>query len=117
MYNFFLIIHVIVSILLILIVLFQAGKSLGLGGLMGGGSSDAIFTGAGGNDIMKKITAVLAVMFLATSFTLSMMSAKKPARSLMDIMPPAPVMPENDGFTIPGQESATTDEVAKSTAS
>lgn len=98
MYSFFLIVHIIICILLIVIVLFQAGKKFGLSGLMGGGSSDAIVTGASGNMLLKKITAVLAVLFIITSLTLTIMTAKGTNRSLMsDIMPPTPVMPDATG--------------------
>jgi len=97
LYNFLLIIHIIICILLIVIVLFQAGKKFGLSGLMGGGSSDAIVTGASGNTLIKKITAVLAIMFLVISLTLTIMTSKNTNKSLMsDIMPPTPVMPETN---------------------
>jgi preprotein translocase subunit SecG len=92
-----LILHIIICILLIIIVLFQAGKKFGLSGLMGGGSSDAIVTGAGGNSLIKKITTVFAVLFLLTSLSLTLMTAKNTNRSLMsDIMPPTPVMPDTN---------------------
>ncbi len=94
MYGVVLTIHIIICVLLIMLVLFQAGKSLGLGGLMGGGSSDAIFTSAGGSNLLKKITAVLAVLFLVTSLLLAVIVANKPRKSLMDIMPPTPTLPE-----------------------
>jgi preprotein translocase subunit SecG len=79
---------------LISIVLLQVGKSFGLSGLIGGGSSDAILTVAGGNSFMKKITVILAALFLITSFSLTFLTSKKLNKSLlMDIMPPAPTFP------------------------
>lgn len=94
MYTFILIIHSITCVLLILIVLLQAGKSFGLSGLMGGGSSEAILTTAAGNSLLKKITAVLALIFLTTSFSLTFLTSKRLNKSLLqDIMPPAPTFP------------------------
>ncbi|MCP4482765.1 MAG: preprotein translocase subunit SecG [bacterium] len=114
MYSFILIIHSIICILLIMIVLFQAGKTLGLGGLTGGGSSgDAIMTGTGGNVFLKKITAGLAVMFIITSVTLTVMSANRPSSSLMDIMPPAPVIPDHNPLAVPKPTVETTTTAAK----
>lgn len=114
MYSFLLIIHIIICILLIVIVLFQAGKKFGLSGLMGGGSSDAIVTGASGNMLLKKITAVLAVMFLLTSLSLTFLTTKNTNRSLMsDIMPPTPVMPDTTGNT----EAPSSDSVNNTTNS
>jgi preprotein translocase subunit SecG len=94
LYTFILIIHSITCVLLILIVLLQAGKSFGLSGLMGGGSSEAILTTAAGNTLLKKITAVLALIFLTTSFSLTFLTSKRLNKSLLqDIMPPAPTFP------------------------
>ena len=108
MYSFLLIIHIIICILLIVLVLFQAGKKFGLSGLMGGGSSDAIVTGAGGNSLLKKITTVLAVLFLLTSLTLTILTTKNTSRSLMsDIMPPTPFMPETSA-SVPVQNNVNT---------
>lgn len=95
MYSFLLIIHIIICILLIIVVLFQAGKKFGLSGLVGGGSSDALISGSGGNSLLKTITSVIAVLFLITSISLTVLTSKRSNKSLMsDIMPPAPLFPE-----------------------
>ncbi len=99
MYTFILIIHIITCVLLIAIVLLQAGKSFGLSGLMGGGTGDAVLTGAGGNKLLKRATLILAIVFMLTSLTLTSITAKNPNRSLMrNIMPPAPVIPDTEGI-------------------
>ncbi|MFC1546418.1 preprotein translocase subunit SecG [bacterium] len=88
--------YVIVCVCLIAIVLFQVGKGASLSGFLGGGSSDALLSGASGTSLIKKITAGFAIGFMCLALILSVISAKRPKRSLMDIMPPAPVIPETD---------------------
>lgn len=95
MYTFVLIIHFIVCVLLIMIVLLQVGKSFGLSSLMGGGTSDAIVTTASGNVILKRITLILAVLFMVTSFSLTFITSKRlNTSSIMNIIPPVPTLPD-----------------------
>ena len=70
------IIHYIVSILLILIVLLQAGRGGGMGAAFGGGGSQ-VFGGRGAASFLSKFTAGCAIVFFSTSFTLSWMSSRK----------------------------------------
>ncbi|MFC1566216.1 preprotein translocase subunit SecG [bacterium] len=95
MFSFILTVHIITCLFLIVVVLFQVGKGANMSTLFGGGGSDAIFGGASGGNFFKKVTAGFAIVFMLTSLTLAVMSAKRPARSLMDIMPPKPVIPED----------------------
>lgn len=99
LYTLILVIHTIVCVCLVAIVLLQIGKGSGMSGLLGGGSSDSLISGTQGNVLLKKITAGCAILFMCTSLTLSFMSAKRKTRSLMDIMPPAPVIPQD---VVPG---------------
>jgi len=117
MYTFFLIIHIIVCILLVLIVLFQAGKSFGLSGLTGGGASDAIMTGVGENNLIKKVTLILAILFFVNSFILSYVVKKKPNQSLMNIMPPAPIVENNISEISSSTNSSTQTSSSTSTGS
>lgn len=73
----------IISILLILVVLLQFGKGAEAG-LLGGGASEAVFSGSQKGNILSKITAVLAVLFLANSILLSKVQSSKTGSSLMD---------------------------------
>ena len=93
MYTFVLILHVIVSLILIAVILFQAGKGGGLadtfGGGGGGGSQTTIF-GQKASDFLTKATEVSAVLFLCTSLTLAFLSSKRKA-SIMENVKIAPV--------------------------
>ena len=70
-------VHVLVSIALILIVLFQADKGEGLAGAFGGGASYAVFGDQGPTTFLGKLTIVAAVVFMITSLSLAYLTAKQ----------------------------------------
>jgi preprotein translocase subunit SecG len=98
MFIFVVILHVIVSLIIIGMVLLQAGKGADIGSAFGGSGSQAVFGSMGTPTVLGKITTVVAVIFMVTSFSLAVLAHKKastimpasaPARS--DAMPaPAP---------------------------
>ncbi len=68
------IVHIVVSVLLIAVVLFQSGKDAGLSGTIAGGNSDSFFGKNRGrtlNGILEKWTVILAVLFIALSVVLA----------------------------------------------
>ncbi len=68
-------IHVINCLLLIVVVLLQSSKGGGLAGAFGGGgTSQAVFGGRGAGTFLSKATTVLAVLFMVTSLTLTLLS-------------------------------------------
>ena len=91
MYTLVLIIHLIVCVGLIMIVLLQAGKGQGIAGLFGGGGSDQLFSAPSGLAFIKKITVAMAVIFVLTSLTLTVMTAKQGLRSVTNQIPYIPV--------------------------
>ncbi len=64
-------IHLLVCIVLIVIVLFQADKGEGLAGAFGGGASATIFGERGAETQISKMTTWLAVVFMCTSLVLA----------------------------------------------
>ncbi len=66
------ILHIIVSILLIAVVLFQSGKQAGLSGSIAGGSETFFGKNKGRtiDAILEKWTSVVAIVFIATSIAL-----------------------------------------------
>lgn len=60
-----------VCALLCLIILIQESKSLGLGASFGGDAGDSFF-GTSTADVLKKFTAYLAVIFMASCVLLSL---------------------------------------------
>ena len=77
------IIHVIVCLLLILIVLLQSGKGADLAGAFGGGGSQTAFGARGTATFLSKLTTGAAIIFMATSFTLSLLTSQDEDRSIM----------------------------------
>lgn len=77
------IIHVIVCLLLILIVLLQSGKGADLAGAFGGGGSQTAFGARGTATFLSKLTTGAAIIFMATSFTLSLLTSQDEGRSIM----------------------------------
>lgn len=67
------VVQIIVSLVLVVIVLLQEGKSAGLSGSIAGGAETFFGKNKGRSmdSILKKITAVAAVIFLITSVLLS----------------------------------------------
>lgn len=89
MYTVLIVLHVIVSVAIIAIVLLQAGKGADIGSAFGGGASQTVFGSMGAPTILGKITTVVAIIFMLTSFTLAMLASRR-AGSIMT-EPAAPV--------------------------
>ena len=84
MYIFILIVHIIVSLVLIAVILLQAGRGGGLAETFGGGaSSQTTIFGQKMSSFLTKATTASAVLFLCTSLALAFLSSKR-QRSLMD---------------------------------
>ena len=70
-------IHVLICIGLIIVVLLQTGKGAGLASVFGtggggGGGGDSLFGSKGFGGVLAKATAVLAVAFMVSSISLSL---------------------------------------------
>jgi preprotein translocase subunit SecG len=68
------VLHILSCIFLILVVLLQQGKGGGLGGAFGGGATQ-VFGGRGAGNLMTRVTAVCATLFILTSITLAWLSS------------------------------------------
>ncbi|MDD5680265.1 MAG: preprotein translocase subunit SecG [Candidatus Omnitrophica bacterium] len=82
LYSFVIVIHVIVSLVLILVILMQAGRGSGMSDVFGGGSTQTIF-GTSASNFLMKATAACAVVFIITCMTLAVLSSKR-SKSLME---------------------------------
>ena len=85
MHVFITVIHVIACIVLILVVLLQAGKGASMGAAFGG-SSQTIFGSSGPGTFLGKMTTAVALIFMLTSLSLSYHAAHK-RPSLLDSSP------------------------------
>ncbi len=74
-------IHIVVSILLIIVVLLQSGKSADLAGAFGGYGSQSTFGPRGATTFLSKLTTTLAIMFMITSLLLWIVHARKTTKA------------------------------------
>jgi preprotein translocase subunit SecG len=86
MIAFLIIVHVICCLGLILIVLLQAGKGAGLASTFGSQAVESVL-GAGASDFLKKVTTVMAVMFMLTSLSLAFLTARRSASVMKQVKP------------------------------
>ncbi len=77
MFTLILIIHILACLLLVALVLMQTGKG-GMGAAFGGGES--FFGGQGAAPFLTKATTGLAVVFMLTSLSLTLVSGRKGPR-------------------------------------
>jgi preprotein translocase subunit SecG len=90
-------VHYSICIGLIFVVLLQAKKSGGVGGIFGvGGGSDQIFNAASSMAFIKKLTIVMGCIFLFTSLILTKLSTNMSMTSIVNQLPSIPA--EEDNF-------------------
>ena len=70
------VVHIIAAVVLIGVVLLQSGKGADMGAAFGGGGS-AVFGPSGPGDMLTRLTTIMAIVFMATSLTLAVLSAKR----------------------------------------
>ncbi len=98
LYPFFLILHVLICLFLILLVLVQNDKGGGLAGAFGGMGSNAAFSGASAATLLTKITQWTAIASFVVILLLNALSVKKsgpqgfssdlePRKSLSSVIP------------------------------
>lgn len=83
MESFVAVVHILVAFSLILLVLLQDSKSGSVGGAFGGGGSSSILGATGAATLAQKLTRWIALIFAATSISLSFF-ASKTQKSVMD---------------------------------
>lgn len=95
-----LILHLIVCVLLILIVLLQAGKGADMGTTFGAGASQTVFGSGGAAPFLTKLTTGIAIIFMLTSIFLTMMSSRQAKKSVVEGIS-VPELPKQGGFSTP----------------
>jgi len=68
--------HVIVCVSLVILVLLQAGKE-GMGVIFGGGGG-SVFGSSGAGGMLSKLTAFVALLFILTSLSYTMVISSRP---------------------------------------
>ena len=84
MYGLIFTLHVIVCVLMVIVVLIQAGKSAGMGGLFGGGGMDTLFSAPSGTTFIRKVTIGLAIGFVCTTLLLTILGNRLSTRSVIE---------------------------------
>lgn len=88
MFTLIVIAHVLVSLVIIGLVLLQAGKGADIGSAFGGSGSQAVFGSMSTPTVLGKATTVVAIVFMVTSFSLATLAHKR-ASSIMPAAAPA----------------------------
>ena len=83
LYGLVIAVHVLVCIVLILVILLQAGRGGGLSEVFSGGASQTLF-GTKANVFLTKATTACAVIFLVTCLLLGIMTSRR-GKSLVQI--------------------------------
>lgn len=105
------VIHITSAILIVLVVLLQAGKS---GGMAFGAASNSqsVFGASGAGNFLTKLTTIFAFIFMMTSLGLTCQQAQRSGSSVMNVNvgttppPPPTTLPETPTNTTPPAPSA-----------
>ncbi len=100
------IIHIIASVVLIMVVLLQAGKGANMGAAFGG-ASQTVFGSSGAGTFLGKMTTLVAAVFMLTSLSLSYFAMPRGASIMNSVSRPVdgkaaprtPVAPPGAGNT------------------
>lgn len=88
------VVHVLMCFAIIAIVLLQAGKGADIGSAFGGAGSQAVFGSMGTPTVLGKITAVIALIFTVTSFSLALLGGERSSSVVREAPPAAaPIAP------------------------
>ena len=85
-----LIVHLLACLVLVVVVLLQAGKGASIGAAFGG-SSQTVFGSAGAATFLSKLTTAMAIVFMITSLGLAMFSGASggPSSVMEEVAPVA----------------------------
>lgn len=100
-YGLVIAIHVVASLILIAVILLQAGRGGGLSETFGGSATQTIL-GTKTSVFLKRATAVSAVVYILTCLTLAVLTSHQ-GRSLVSRGVPSPVGSEGMPVTPPAQ--------------
>ena len=99
--------HILIALSIVGLILLQQGKGADMGASFGAGSSQTIFGGAGGGNLLTRATSVLAALFFTTSFALAIVAKNQAGGAgLIDI--DAPLVVEGAAL-VPGDGARSVD--------
>ena len=95
MYQFILVVHILVAVVLIGLILMQCGKGAGIGASFGSGASNTVFGSQGTGSFLFKFTGILALIFFATSLILSYLVSMQSKNAALQSIPQEAGVPVN----------------------
>ncbi|NOT84583.1 MAG: preprotein translocase subunit SecG [Methylococcaceae bacterium] len=104
MYQFIIIIHVLLGLGIIGLVLMQQGRGADAGAAFGSGSSGSVFGAQGSASFLSRTTAIFAALFFSTSLGLAFLNGQSTA--VVDLMQAPKV--EKNSVDIPDVAPAAT---------
>lgn len=87
------VVHVLVAIFLIAVVLLQTGKAGNIADVFGGGGSMAAFGARGAATVLSRVTTVIAILFMITSLSLSLIKTREKSIMIDQPVQQAPQKP------------------------
>ncbi len=93
MYTALVVVHVLLGFSIVGIVLLQAGKGADIGSAFGGGGTQAVFGSMGTPTLLGKITTAVAVVFMLTSFGLTLIGGERAGSVVREPAKPAAPAP------------------------
>jgi preprotein translocase subunit SecG len=100
MFILVLIIHTISCLVLIAVILLQAGRGGGLSETMGGETAQSLL-GTQAPTMLKKATTISAIVFLVTSLLLGMITARRGKSLFQQQLPAMPTAPQQGTVPAP----------------
>jgi preprotein translocase subunit SecG len=103
--------HVLVCFLLVIVIMLQSGSAADLAGAFGGAGSQTAFGPRGAATFLSKATTWCAIVFMATSLTLSLKRAPSTAAEINSILEqttktaPSPQKQQNVPIQIPAPQT------------
>ena len=80
------VLHIAICLILIVVVLLQAGRGASMGAAFGG-ASQTVFGAAGAGTFLSKMTTVIAIIFMLTTLGLSFFSHERTSSVVRDYAP------------------------------
>lgn len=90
MYQFILLIHVFMAVLIVSLVLVQQGKGATMGAAFGSGASSTVFGSRGSGSFLFRVTFGFAMVFFVTSISLNYMATKAYKQETVITLPAVP---------------------------
>lgn len=94
MYQFILLIHVLIAAFIVLLVLIQQGKGATMGAAFGSGASQTVFGARGSGSFLFRVTMGCIALFFMTSLSLNYIATQAYKQEKVIKVPAAPVKNE-----------------------